>query len=589
MTGSPDVSVVVPTYERREIVLQCLDSLVRTTSDLSWEVVVVVDGSTDGTAAAIAARTWPVDVRVVTQVNRGSAAARNAGAAASSAEFLLFLDDDMVVEPSILDEHHRCLTAGADAVVGHIDVHPSSTPSILVPSLRRWSVKRRERLLAAGSVPLQDMLTGQLSVRRALFEELGGFDADITAAGRFGGEDTDFLQRLVSRGARLRFAPGAVSHQVYVLTPRANLVQWRDSGRADVRLGAKHPGLDLEMQRRHGRDTARGRVLRAVARAAPEALVSRSSATVRWMNPGGRGEVAARAAFTVLRDLHYWAGAAEAAGLAPASFPRVLAYHAVDRTTAGPVGEWAVDPDLFEQQLTALLRAGYTFLTTAELVASVAGGRRLGRSLLLTFDDGYASLLRHALPVTRRLGVPATVFLVTGELGGTNSWEAPPWGGAEDLLDAEGVRVLLDAGWDVGSHTHRHRNLTRLTDEELTEELTAPFEVLARAGLPRPPVLAYPFGEHDHRVRRAAARAGYDVSFALSGPARRPSRRAVHAVPRIEVRRHHDPSALLRAVGSPPRAVRARVRAELAAVVRGLPVRASRPGSTSGPLARAPR
>src|SRR5262245_44483077 len=97
----PRVSVIVPTYQRKTIVPEAVDSVLAQTMP-SFEVVVVDDGSTDGTAEALASRyANEPRVRVVRRENGGAAAARNTGVAAARAEAIAFLDSD-----NVYLEHH---------------------------------------------------------------------------------------------------------------------------------------------------------------------------------------------------------------------------------------------------------------------------------------------------------------------------------------------------------------------------------------------------------------------------------------------------------------------------------------------------
>jgi len=111
-------SIIVPTYNRRDILLDTVASVAATVRPWPCELIVVIDGSTDGTAEALGELVLPLPIKVVDQPNRGAAAARNAGAAVARGRFLLFLDDDMIVEPDLLIEHDKTLLAGADAVFG---------------------------------------------------------------------------------------------------------------------------------------------------------------------------------------------------------------------------------------------------------------------------------------------------------------------------------------------------------------------------------------------------------------------------------------------------------------------------------------
>src|SRR3954451_12058345 len=90
-------SIIIPTFNRRDIVLDTVTSLVATRRPWPCELIVVVDGSRDGTVEALRSLDLPLPLTVHEQPNQGSAAARNAGAAAARGRYLLFLDDDMTV------------------------------------------------------------------------------------------------------------------------------------------------------------------------------------------------------------------------------------------------------------------------------------------------------------------------------------------------------------------------------------------------------------------------------------------------------------------------------------------------------------
>jgi len=240
--GSYRFSIVIPTYQRRDLVAANVAALARQEFGGDYEVIVVVDGSTDGTAAALRSLTVPFPLTVVEQANSGSGAARNHGASLACGEVLLFLDDDMEADPRLLAEHEASHRAGADAVMGHIPLHPQSPPGLLSDGVGKWAEARTARLCQPGAeVRLEDMLTGQLSVARGPFARLMGFDTRFRQRVTTGKADTDFGQRLLETGHRVVFNPRAISWQQYVVPPRTYLRQWREIGQADVRFVQKHP------------------------------------------------------------------------------------------------------------------------------------------------------------------------------------------------------------------------------------------------------------------------------------------------------------------------------------------------------------
>jgi Predicted glycosyltransferases len=534
-------SVVIPTYQRRELVTAAVDALAAL-DEPPLEVIVVVDGSTDGTAQALAALQTPFPLRVVEQPNAGASRARNHGAGLAQGELLLFLDDDMIAAPGLLAELRRCHENGADAVLGHIPVWPDGPRTFLSRGLDRWAADRRRRLIDnGGQLTSNDLLTGQLSVRRAVFESLGGFDERFTRDGTFGREDTDFGRRLIDEGHHAVFAPEAVSFQRYEVSPRAYLRQWHDAGRSDVAYVRKHPS---ERQRVYESMRPRSRsnrfVVRPLARApgvqVVVALARRVAVTLAARRPDD--DRVARIFFKV-RNLEYWRAVNEAGGL-PAARPfRVLCYHAVrDLAGARRVEQYGIPARLFAAQLRMLRRVGFRFVSLDEVLRAVAGtGGLPRRALLITFDDCYTDLLDDAVPALEALGVPAAAFAVSDRVGATNTWDTEIGAPELPLLDAAGLRAVHARGVEIGVHGATHRPLTDVGPDDLADETAGAVAEFAARGLPPPRAFAYPHGAHDAAARCAVAAAGLAAAFTVTPGLVRPGRTDPMQVPRIEVLR----------------------------------------------------
>jgi GT2 family glycosyltransferase len=201
------LAVVVPTHQRRDLVLGLMRALCAQTLPASaFEVVIVCDGSTDGSAEAAIGEARGLMLSVIEQVRSGAATARNRGAGSTTAPVIVFLDDDMVPAPDCLAAHEATHAAHPGALVlGHMPVHPNSPRSFLTEGLARWAGRRHARLSAPGASPrFDDVLTGHLSIARATFSRLGGFDPAFTAGGTFGGEDIEFGWRALEAGIPVR-------------------------------------------------------------------------------------------------------------------------------------------------------------------------------------------------------------------------------------------------------------------------------------------------------------------------------------------------------------------------------------------------
>jgi glycosyltransferase involved in cell wall biosynthesis len=239
----PRLSIVVPTYNRRRILSRTLPWLLgQRDPGGAYEVIVVVDGSTDGTLEMLDGARQGERLRVVAQPNRGQAAARNRGAAEARGDILLFLDDDMLAAPDLVSIH---LDGHGDArgcvILGRMDLAGGVRRSFLKLGVEAWGREFAARLSAPGYRPrFDDWHSGHASIDRELFLRLGGFDESFAA---YGNEDYELGWRLSRQGAEMRFRADAVALQIYDKSFPAWLRDVRCVGRADVMLAGKHPSL----------------------------------------------------------------------------------------------------------------------------------------------------------------------------------------------------------------------------------------------------------------------------------------------------------------------------------------------------------
>ena len=235
------VSVIIPTFRRRQLVEIALHALAeQSMSPADYEVNVIVDGSTDGTAELLAAAAPAYRLRGVLQPNRGAAAARNAGIRMAAGELLVFLDDDMEPAPRLL-ESHLAAHAGQPrlAVLGAAPIWLDAQSSPLVNYV---AAKFNEHLarLATTDLPLgiRDFYGGNFSVRRALLDEVGRFDEAFRA---YGNEDLDMAVRLKRAGVTLAYSADAMARQRYPKDLPALAQDALSKGRTAVFLAGKHP------------------------------------------------------------------------------------------------------------------------------------------------------------------------------------------------------------------------------------------------------------------------------------------------------------------------------------------------------------
>ena len=237
-----DISVVVPTFNRRELVTRTLRTLfAQRVETASYEVIVVVDGSIDGTAAALRSLKSSCPFRVIEQENRGLAAARNTGFRAAAANLVLFLDDDMLCDPGLVHAHLAAHVGNARGVAfGAIFLSDDSPQSLAAECFKReigatYLAKQRN----PDSIWRDShCVFGNASLSRELLDESGGFDEAFRMR-----EDFELGTRLWRAGARRLYAGNAIAYQYYAKTSADLIKNAEEFAVADVMFAHKHPDV----------------------------------------------------------------------------------------------------------------------------------------------------------------------------------------------------------------------------------------------------------------------------------------------------------------------------------------------------------
>ena len=245
---SPRLSVVIPTYERRASVARALRALATQTVDATtYEVIVVIDGSTDGTRDVVSMIETPYALRMISKARGGRASACNAGWRQAAAPIVLFLDDDMEAAPALLASH---LDAhGGGARIGVVGAVPIVTTASSTPVARYVASRFNGHLRNLGApgyeFGLRDFYSGNFSIARKAMSRVGGFDESFTA---YGNEDLELSLRLRADGVRLVFRGDAVAHQHYEKSFMALARDNEEKGRTAVQLASKHPGASSDLK-----------------------------------------------------------------------------------------------------------------------------------------------------------------------------------------------------------------------------------------------------------------------------------------------------------------------------------------------------
>lgn len=233
-------SLVVPTYGKVALLRETLATLEREPPD-AFEVVVASDGSTDGTNDFLRAYRPPYPiVPVLLERNVGRAAARNAAIERARHDIVIFLDDDMRVEPGFIAAHLAFHAAAPDERRGGVGDVSERAEVRATPIGRYMATRGAHKIRDRAPLPWRYFTSNNASVRRDDLHAVGGFDARYRA---YGFEDTDLGLRLErERGVRFGFVAGARSTHLETYTLAQALEKKRVCGEHSLRLFlADHP------------------------------------------------------------------------------------------------------------------------------------------------------------------------------------------------------------------------------------------------------------------------------------------------------------------------------------------------------------
>jgi len=169
-------------------------------------------------------------------------------------------------------------------------------------------------------------------------------------------------------------------------------------------------------------------------------------------------------------------------------------------------GVTRVTPNQFKKQMEFALKKGFRFQTITDYINNADIGKN---RVAMTFDDGYESVYEYAFPILEKYNIPATVFVSPNYMGKLNTWDVNIGGLKFRHLDWQQLKELSDAGWEVGSHTMNHRDLTRLSEQEVEKELRESRDLLIEKIKNFNYILSYPFGNTNKTVIKICKSLGY--------------------------------------------------------------------------------
>ena len=178
----------------------------------------------------------------------------------------------------------------------------------------------------------------------------------------------------------------------------------------------------------------------------------------------------------------------------------ILTYHSID-SSGSPI---SVDSGSFRRHVDWLAEGPVQVVSLETLLGLPPDVE----AVAITFDDGFANFLTEAAPLLLARNLPATLFVVSGHVGGTNAWggNADPGIPALALLDWDGLGRVAEQGVDLGAHTRTHRRLPNLPPLELQDELAGCLEAIRANTGHTATTFAYPYGAVDDQSAEEAGR-----------------------------------------------------------------------------------
>lgn len=536
-----DVSIVIVSWNTKNLLRDCLKTVYEHAGGVDYEAIVVDNNSSDGSADMVRCE-FPQVTIISNDTNRGYAAAANQGIGLAEGRYVLILNSDVFVCDNAIarlveyaDAHREAAVIGPQVWEDENTIQPTcfSYPNLLNLFLRLSGLARlfknnhffgREMMLwwRRDTERQVDVVSGMfMLVRREAIRQVGMMDESYFLYY----EETDWCRRFSKAGWKMLFWPGAKvihpgggSHssnqmvlRAYVQNRKSLLIFLKEHrGFASWVLARLMLAVDSAVRyciwaarvlfgRVFGRDLSLAKQMRA-----KYGLVFK----LCLFGDGGTGQRIRRILWQGLKETVEFGCALMYAVFLPFMRRRtrrvVLYYHDIKKADIGQ----------FEKQMLYLARR-HRVVKVSQIRTFTDNGA--GSLVAVTFDDGLRNVVENALPILKREGIPAAIFVPTGNLGQRPRWQVEV---GEDLdgdtvIDKKEVAELDRDGFEVFSHTVSHERLTAVEESKLRAELAQSKEELERITGHQVEGVSYPYGAYDSVVCDAARQAGYKFGFTI--------------------------------------------------------------------------
>jgi peptidoglycan/xylan/chitin deacetylase (PgdA/CDA1 family)/GT2 family glycosyltransferase len=502
-----ELSVIVATFNRAQRLRACLDALCDQTQPLAdVEVIVVVDGSTDGTRKMLAQLKTPYSLRIIEQPNQGQCAALNRGADTAEGRYCLFLDDDIIATRELLAAHLQTQNENGGVVgIGQLSIRiPDRSDWFARAFARGWREQYEQLNQRTRYLTYEDCYGGNMSVPRAAFMAVGGFALDLPRC-----YDIELAYRLKKHGLSFVYIEQARGVQDERKGSRELIADSEEGGKASVEIYRRHPPTLPLLLGAFNRIRPRDRLVyrflltlnipaHLLAHFGP--ILPQRFLAYRW--------------YCLLHRYAYWRGVRRALSNRDAwrrltRGTPILMYHAFGASTE-PATRYVIPSRRFARQMAWLKWMRYRVISLAEYLRyRHEYSLPPRRSVVITIDDGYADNWSTAYPILGRYRFPATIFIVNNQIGGTYYSHVSSELNGRPMLSWSQVEALTRGGIEVGAHTRTHPDLTKIPSRQAQVEIEGSKDDLEDKLKIPVQIFSYPFGEYNEHVQTLVQQAGF--------------------------------------------------------------------------------
>lgn len=242
------VSVIIPTFNRCLSVKRALQALcLQTFPSWKFEVIVSIDGSTDGTLEMVNNFNSPFTLRTIWKTNSGRAFACNRAVHEAKGCIIIIMDDDMEPLPGHVEAHFSAHLEGLEiGVIGAAPIELDNSSNLVTLYMAERFNSHLKRISVEGyEIRIWDFYSGNFSIRKDVLLKIGGFNESFRI---YGYEDVELAERLIGSGRKIIYNEKAISHQYYKENLRSLSKKIINSGKTAVLLVNMHPDTFEELQ-----------------------------------------------------------------------------------------------------------------------------------------------------------------------------------------------------------------------------------------------------------------------------------------------------------------------------------------------------